>query len=422
MQKVVDKTEDLYYGVSGGGRGRQRMALNSPSYAYKAVFGKEPDFWLPGRGDHPQKIWHDIPVDEEMPEDVLDQLEEIREIEGRASCAGHRKRNPTYFVFRLASGEDEKASKVSAYLRKKGLASLSELGSGGRPRIIVAADLYPDQEEWQQWWQELPNQIQKAVKSVTVSERLQERLRSFRQSNEQKTAADKNSEEWIGVDLDATLAVYRGWKGPKHIGKPIPKMVARVKRWLKEGKKVKIFTARVSGDNGAARRAIQKFCKKVFGQVLPITNRKDQFCKTVWDDRSHNMKANTGDQMNKAAFLKGYKTAQHLENVETLEPLTNRELARAVRDAVIAEQDAIKQYETVADSSTDSNATQLLQDIADEEKVHIGELQQLLARLDPSNPGFLQEGQQEAAEMKSAFDEQMNKAAYMQGYMHREGV
>jgi hypothetical protein len=35
---------------------------------------------------------------------------------------------------------------------------------------------------------------------------------------------------WVGVDLDGTLAEYHGFKGPEHIGKPIPKMVARVKR------------------------------------------------------------------------------------------------------------------------------------------------------------------------------------------------
>jgi hypothetical protein len=87
-------------------------------------------------------------------------------------------------------------------------------------------------------------------------------------------------------------------------------MVQRVKRWLREGKTVKIFTARVSGDNGVARRAIQKFCQKAFGQVLPITNRKDQYCKQIWDDRAHNMKANTGEQMNKAAFIRGYKEAR----------------------------------------------------------------------------------------------------------------
>ena len=36
---------------------------------------------------------------------------------------------------------------------------------------------------------------------------------------------------WIGVDLDGTLAEYHGWQGIEHIGEPIPKMMARVRRW-----------------------------------------------------------------------------------------------------------------------------------------------------------------------------------------------
>ena len=51
---------------------------------------------------------------------------------------------------------------------------------------------------------------------------------------------------WIGVDLDGTLAHYDGWHGPEHIGDPIPTMLDRVRGWLVEGKRVKIFTARAS--------------------------------------------------------------------------------------------------------------------------------------------------------------------------------
>jgi len=56
------------------------------------------------------------------------------------------------------------------------------------------------------------------------------------------------SNGWIGVDLDGTLAYYDEWRGLYHIGEPIPAMVDRVKRWLAEGRDVRIFTARVSGN------------------------------------------------------------------------------------------------------------------------------------------------------------------------------
>lgn len=70
---------------------------------------------------------------------------------------------------------------------------------------------------------------------------------------------------WIGVDLDGTLAHYSGWQGIDHIGAPIAPMVERVKRWLAEGRSVKIFTARVDGggvaivmgdQNGVAHRDV----------------------------------------------------------------------------------------------------------------------------------------------------------------------
>src|SRR5207344_2652938 len=56
---------------------------------------------------------------------------------------------------------------------------------------------------------------------------------------------DRMSEGWIGVDLDGTLAYYDQWRGPEHIGEPVPAMLERVQRWLAEGKDVRIFTARV---------------------------------------------------------------------------------------------------------------------------------------------------------------------------------
>ena len=59
------------------------------------------------------------------------------------------------------------------------------------------------------------------------------------------------------------------------------------------------------------------------------------------------------------------KKAQELQNVKTPDPLTERELTRALRDAIIAEEGAIKQYETVADSTNNEKVKMVLQDIAD---------------------------------------------------------
>ena len=101
-----------------------------------------------------------------------------------------------------------------------------------------------------------------------------------------------------------------------------------------------------------------------------------------------------------ACYMQGYmdKLAQHLKNVQQLPSLNPREVTRAIRDAIIAEQDAVKQYEVVADSADNRRVSKVLQDIADEEKVHVGELQQLLDELS-DNEEHLEEGENEVREM-----------------------
>lgn len=118
------------------------------------------------------------------------------------------------------------------------------------------------------------------------------------------------SNGWIAVDLDGTLARYDGWKGIEHIGEPIAPMVERVKRWLSEGKDVRIFTARVDGGevalemgdaNGVAHRDvpmvrhhIEQWCLQHIGCALPITNVKDYGMLELWDDRAVQVVMNEG--------------------------------------------------------------------------------------------------------------------------------
>ena len=104
------------------------------------------------------------------------------------------------------------------------------------------------------------------------------------------------SKGWIGVDLDGTLARYDGWKGPQHIGEPIPAMLNRVKRWLSEGKDVRIFTARVCSNNPfklTAIKAIEEWCKQHIGVILLITAEKDSNMIELWDDRCIQVIPNT---------------------------------------------------------------------------------------------------------------------------------
>lgn len=97
---------------------------------------------------------------------------------------------------------------------------------------------------------------------------------------------------WIGVDLDGTLAVYEGWQGPEHIGDPVPLMLARVKRWLAQGREVRIFTARATDPEQIP--AVKEWCRKHGLGELEVTCSKDYDMVALWDDRAVGVVKNEG--------------------------------------------------------------------------------------------------------------------------------
>lgn len=108
------------------------------------------------------------------------------------------------------------------------------------------------------------------------------------------------------MDLDGTLATYDTWKGPKHIGAPIPAMVERIKNWLKEGYEVRIFTARASDPEESKESipAIEAWCQKHIGQKLMVTCSKDYSTIELWDDRGIAVEHNTGRVLGGESRLK----------------------------------------------------------------------------------------------------------------------
>jgi len=84
--------------------------------------------------------------------------------------------------------------------------------------------------------------------------------------------------------------------------------------------------------------------------------------------------------------------------------LNDRELARAIRMCLAAEEEAVHMYEAMADASANPLATKVLQDIADEERVHAGEFQELLRILLPDEKKLLQKGTDEVVEMAQGSD------------------
>lgn len=107
--------------------------------------------------------------------------------------------------------------------------------------------------------------------------------------------------EWIGVDLDKTLAYYQsGQYKSGEIGPPVKPMLERVRRWIFEGRRVKIFTARVASCNSeeeyvALVGAIQQWCLNAGLPALEVTCIKDHLMMELYDDRAVTVEANTGE-------------------------------------------------------------------------------------------------------------------------------
>jgi hypothetical protein len=108
---------------------------------------------------------------------------------------------------------------------------------------------------------------------------------------------------WHGVDLDGTLAEYHGWVGRYNIGAPIPAMVERVKKWLKDGEEVKVFTARAKDKDPKVVRAIQRWCRQHVGVELDVVCEKDYGMIDLWDDRAVQVIPNTGEAVQDLVLL-----------------------------------------------------------------------------------------------------------------------
>jgi hypothetical protein len=110
------------------------------------------------------------------------------------------------------------------------------------------------------------------------------------------------SDYWIGVDFDGTLVKQEKFPA---IGKPVEKMVRRVKKWLTSGCKVKgipqlvrhvkVFTAR-AGDP-KQRKLVSDWTQKYLGQRLEVTNKKTPTCVRIVDNISVRVKQDTGELM-----------------------------------------------------------------------------------------------------------------------------
>lgn len=79
--------------------------------------------------------------------------------------------------------------------------------------------------------------------------------------------------------------------------------------------------------------------------------------------------------------------------------MSKAELIQAIRLDIASELEAIYLYDAHVQATDDPVAREILSDIRDEEKAHVGELMTLLRILDPEEADHFLSGQEEVVEM-----------------------
>ena len=86
-----------------------------------------------------------------------------------------------------------------------------------------------------------------------------------------------------------------------------------------------------------------------------------------------------------------------IEVVSMYEKYDSKRMAIEIRFKINEENDAINSYLSLLPHITDPEISRIIQDIANEEKVHVGELQKILYNLDPDELKKEKEGRKENA-------------------------
>jgi hypothetical protein len=107
----------------------------------------------------------------------------------------------------------------------------------------------------------------------------------------------------VGCNLDRTLAFFDGWRGPMHIGRPIPAMVRCIQDHLAKGDHVTIFSSRIHDyekmgvSAEQVTKAIGDWTEFNVGVRLPATNVKLHTFDRIYDDIAIQVIPNTGKRV-----------------------------------------------------------------------------------------------------------------------------
>lgn len=185
----------------------------------------------------------------------------------------------------------------------------------------------------------------------------------------------KNSRKILKMSKKEWLEMGRQYKWATSL--PDPEQVKQV---------LKTLTQLSKDLDGLSQNSGYKFLGEK-QQVVSLYRGIDRFLDIVQKMKSQQPSSQAAPEIG--------KTAQKLDVVKTPEKFTDREVTRALRDAIIAEEGAINQYESVVDASDNKLVKKVLEDIKNEERVHVGELQKLLFILLSDEQNLLDEGSDE---------------------------
>ena len=115
-----------------------------------------------------------------------------------------------------------------------------------------------------------------------------------------------------------------------------------------------------------------------------------------------------------------YATASVAPTDASQGPTKEEQLITALRNSIQLEQSAADTYERYANETEDPDARLIFQSVADEEKVHIGELKAVLDKYSPQSE-FEDEGKQEAEQLMANVADEMGEGSSEEEAVEPEG-
>lgn len=144
---------------------KQKFKINAPTFIYKILYNKLPDFFIQGRILHKSKLINNISIDKNIPTNTMKLLMSISEIIMRSSCEGSNKDRPSYIIFRPINQEKKFVKLLEDNLnQQEDIKAKAEIGNGGLYRIGVTHFTWHGNKNNKQWWKMLPKKIKRSLK------------------------------------------------------------------------------------------------------------------------------------------------------------------------------------------------------------------------------------------------------------------